>query len=289
MRVLIVGCGYVGSALGAELIRQGHRVWGVRRSAETNGELRALGIIPVNADITRPETLPRIDSPYDWVVYCVSSAGGDPQDYQRVYLEGAGHLLDWLSAAPPSRLVYTGSTSVYGQTDGSSVDEASPAQPQTSTGKILLRTEEAFLGARNRFTAPAIVLRIGAIYGPSRAYWLEQFNSGKVKPDGQGDRILNMVHRDDVAGAIIAALARGTPGEIYNVVDNEPVRQHVLFEWLSRRLVRTLPAAISPGPAFTSKRGIANKKVSNRKLREDLGYQLLFPSFREGFEQVLAG
>ena len=68
MRVLIVGCGYVGVALGAELVRQGHEVFGVRRSSLADAELRAVGIQPLQADITRPEDLAKLPAPFEWVV-----------------------------------------------------------------------------------------------------------------------------------------------------------------------------------------------------------------------------
>ena len=282
-RVLIVGCGYVGLAAGAELVRQGHEVWGLRRSSAANAELRDVGIVPLNADITVPATLPKAGARFDWVVNCLSGSGGGVAEYRQTYLEGARHLLSWLAAAPPAQLVYTSSTSVYGQTDGSVVDETSPTHPRSSTGPILLETEQLLLHATN---LPAAVLRVGAIYGPGRAYWLERFEAGQASLEGDGSRILNMIHREDLAGAIIAALARGKPGQVYNAVDDEPVRQSDLLEWLSKRLARTLPPP-GTGQVCATKRGVTSKKVCNRKLKEELGYQFRFPTFRQGFEQIL--
>jgi nucleoside-diphosphate-sugar epimerase len=96
-----------------------------------------------------------------------------------------------------------------------------------------------------------------------------------------------MIHRADAAGAIIAALERGRPGQIYNVVDDEPVTQLRFFEWLSRATGRPLPpAAAEPEAAFN--RAPTNKKVSNRKLKAELGYRFKFPTFREGYEAEFA-
>ena len=75
MRVLIVGCGYVGLPLGAELVRRGHEISGLRRSALAEAELKAAGITPLHADITRPETLARLPRDFDWVVNCSASGG----------------------------------------------------------------------------------------------------------------------------------------------------------------------------------------------------------------------
>src|SRR5437899_3117435 len=140
MRVLVVGCGYVGRALGARLVKEGHQVWGLRRGHAADAELKADGISAVEADITAPKSLACLPVKYDWVVHCVSASGGGTEEYCRVYLEGTRHVLAWLASAPPKRLVYTGSTSVYGQTDGSVVDETSPTAPEAETAKILVET-----------------------------------------------------------------------------------------------------------------------------------------------------
>ena len=146
MRVLIVGCGYVGLPLGAELVRLGHEVFGLRRSASAENELKAAGIKPLVADITRPDELARLPRDFDWVVNCVSSTGGDAEDYRQVYLQGTRNLIEWLSAAPPKKFVYTSSTSVYGQTDGSQVKETSPTEPVGGDGESSPRNGKIAVG-----------------------------------------------------------------------------------------------------------------------------------------------
>ena len=79
MRVLIVGCGYLGLPLGAELVRQGHTVFGLRRTKTALGELEAAGINPLSADITRRSTLDLLPADFDWIVNCAASGGGDRQ------------------------------------------------------------------------------------------------------------------------------------------------------------------------------------------------------------------
>src|SRR5580698_6115534 len=147
MRVLIVGCGYVGVPLGAELAKQGHEVYGVRRTAEGAADLRAAGIQPLTADVTKASDLAALPGPFDWVVNCVSSTRGGAEEYRAVYLQGTRNLVEWLAAAPPKKFVYTSSTSVYGQTDGSSVKESSPAEPASETARVLVETENVLLTA----------------------------------------------------------------------------------------------------------------------------------------------
>jgi nucleoside-diphosphate-sugar epimerase len=281
--VLIVGCGYVGLPLGAELARQGHDVFGLRRSASSTPEMKVAGITPLAGDITRPEDLQRLSSPFDWVVNTVSSSKGGVEEYRQVYLDGTLKLLDWLQSTPLKRFVYASSTSVYGQTDGSLIKETSATEPASSTSRVLVETEKVLLEAWQQRRFPAVILRVAGIYGPGRGHLFLQYLKSQVKIPGKGERIINMIHRDDVVGAIIAALKDGRAGEIYNAVDDEPVAQIHFFRWLSETLGKWMPPFATEAENAERKRGLTNKKVSNRKLKMELGYQLKYPTFRQGY------
>jgi len=283
MRVLIVGCGYVGMPLGAELVKQGHEVFGLHRSLGAEADFKLAGIKPLTADITKTEQLAQLPGGYDWVVNCVSASGGGAEEYRQVYLQGTRNLIEWLGAAPPKKFVYTSSTSVYGQDDGSLVKENSSTQPATETAQILVETERVLFDAARERKFPAVILRLAGIYGPDRVYWLKQYMSNEARIEGNGARILNMIHRDDVAGAIIAALKSGRPGEVYNAVDDEPVTQLGFFQWLSGPLGKELPPSAPEDGEVVRKRGVTNKKVSNRRLKMELGYQFKYPTFRQGY------
>jgi nucleoside-diphosphate-sugar epimerase len=284
MRVLIVGCGYVGLPLGAALAAMGNEVYGLRRAAWGAAGPDSAGIRPLAGDITRPEDLARLPAGYDWVVNCVSSSGGGPEEYRSLYVQGARNLLAWLAARPPRRFVYTSSTAVYGQDDGSGVDESAPTEPRVETARVLVEAEQVLLEAARQRAFPAVIMRLAGIYGPGRGYWLKQYLSGQARIEGGGGRILNMIHRDDVVGALIAALEKGRPGEIYNAVDDEPVTQLACFQWLSGALGRPLPPAAREGAGTARKRGLTHKRVSNRKLKTQLGYTFKYPTFRQGYE-----
>lgn len=289
MRVLIVGCGYVGVPLGCELARQGHTVYGLRRSVAGDAELKSAGIEPVHADVTRRETLAALPRNLDWVVNCAASSGGDPEAYRQLYFEGNRNLIERFKSAPPIKYVWTSSTSVYGQNDGSWVTESSPTEPPTETGKVLVETEALLLDAVRQFSFPAVILRLAGIYGPERGYWLKQFLRGEARIEGDGSRFLNMIHRDDVAGAIIAALSRALVGSVFNVVDDEPVSQRGFLAWLADQLGRPTPPSTPTDAVVNRKRGVTNKRVSNQRLKEALGYRLKNPTFRQGYLEELAG
>jgi nucleoside-diphosphate-sugar epimerase len=283
MRVLIVGCGYVGLPLGAELVRMGHEVCGMRRCADGEAELAAAGIKPVVADVTKTEDLAKLPGPFDWVVNCVSSSRGGAQEYREVYLQGTRNLLAWLSSAPPKKFVYTSSTSVYGQTDGSSVKESSPTEPAGETGRVLVETEKELLAAVQQTKFPAVILRAAGIYGPGRGHLFLQYLRNEAKIAGKGERLINMIHRDDLVGAIIVALKSGRPGDIYNAVDDEPVAQIHFFRWLSETLGKWMPPFVTEEENAERKRGLTNKKVQNRRLKMELGYQFKYSNFRLGY------
>ena len=311
------------------MAKQGHEVFGLRRSTGAEAEFKAAGITPLRADITKAEQLVQLPGAYHWVVNCVSASGGGVEEYREVYLRGTRNLVEWLGAAPPKKFVYTSSTSVYGQNDGAVVTETSPTEPEVEMGKILVETENVLLDAAQGRIArqfdshygvepqdqggplapalspsegergnprqlaggpkfgggpfPAVILRLAGIYGPGRGYWFKQYLKNEARIEGKGARILNMIHRDDVAGAIIAALKNGQPGEIYNVVDNEPVTQLAFFRWLSDALGKDLPPSVAEAPGAVRKRGVTDKQVSNRRLKMELGYQFKYPTFREGY------
>jgi nucleoside-diphosphate-sugar epimerase len=311
------------------LVKQGHEVLGLRRSLGAEAGFKSAGIKPLTADITKAEQLAQLPGAYDWVVNCVSASGGGAREYREVYLQGMRNLIEWLGAGPLKKFVYTSSTSVYGQNDGSLVKENSPTEPAAETAQILVETERVLLEAarvgiprpidaicapeapdkdgplsptlspsegergnhrqlsgKPRFMGrkfPAVILRLAGIYGPERGYWFKQYLKNEARIEGNGARILNMIHRDDVAGAIIAALKNGQPGEVYNAVDDEPVSQIGFFQWLSGRLGKELPPSAPEDAEAVRKRGVTNKRVSNHRLRMELGYQLKYPTFREGY------
>jgi nucleoside-diphosphate-sugar epimerase len=210
--------------------------------------------------------------PLDAVIHCASSGRGGADAYRSVYLGGARNLREVLA---PRRLLFTSSTSVYAQTDGGIVTEESAAEPPRETGALLRETEELVLAAGG------IVARLAGIYGPGRSVLLRKFFSGEAVIEGDGGRIVNQVHRDDIACALLSLAERGDGG-IFNVSDDAPMPQREIYERLARRFSMPLPPL---GPIDPNrKRGWTSKRVSNAKLRS-LGWMPQFPSFFDAVEQ----
>ncbi len=286
MRVLIAGCGYVGLHLGARLVDDGHVVGGIRRPGSDPSPLRECGIEPFAADLTQRADLDAISPGWDAVVDCVAPAEGGEAAYRAVYFEGARNLVDRFRATPPRAFVFTSSTSVYPQDDGSDVDESSATDGASPTSRILLETENLLLdAAQSGF--PAILLRVAGIYGPGRNR-IAAMNRGDARMTGDGTRWMNMIHRDDLVDAIITVLAKGKPVRLYTVSDSAACTEREFYAWLSVRLGRPLPPVADAAEVTRRGRFATNKRVVADRLRNELGWTPRHSDFRSGYEQELA-
>lgn len=287
MRVLILGCGYVGLEAGRQLVSAGHSVVGLCRTPERSSVLEAAGVEPAVGDLTLRSDLERLSGPFDAVINTVSSSRGGAAEYRSVYLEGTRTVLEWLRSHPLKRYAYTSSTSVYAQTDGSLVDETAPATPGGETGGLLRETEELLLREVRERDFPAVILRVAGIYGPERGFLFQKFLAGEATVSGDGRRFINMVHRDDVASALVQVMDPSIAPGLYNCADDAPVTQHEFLAWAARELDLPMPpSAPEPAPG-TRKRGVSHKRVSNAKLRAT-GWSPAFPTWREGYQSWVA-
>lgn len=271
-RVLIAGCGYLGQAVADLFLSQGWQVEGWTKSQRPE---RQSAPFPIRAvDISSHKDVFAHTSDFDAVVHCASTRGGGSDSYRRVYLDGARNLIERFGN---SRILFTSSTSVYAQTNGEWVSEASLTEPRHETASILREAEEAVLAARG------VIARLGGIYGPGRSALLNKFLEGRAVLDSKNDRFVNQIHRDDAATASFLLLdSAAAARQIYNVVDNEPILQSECYRWLAAKLSRPLP----PLGRSTSerKRGQSNKRVSNAKVRA-LGWAPRYPTFAEGMQK----
>ncbi len=278
-KILILGCGYLGRAVGRELVARGFDVTGWVRSVESAGPLPDDGITPWIGDLADPADWSELPAAsFEAAIHCASSGRGDAAVYRHVYLEGTRQALRHL---PRARLLFVSSTSVYGQNDGSVVTEDSPAEPATETGRLLREAEAlalALAGPDN------LVFRVAGIYGPERGVLLRKFLAGEAVIEGDGTRWINQAHRDDIAAALVHAIEAPLPGGLYNVCDDEPVNYLSYYGWLAERTGQPLPPF---GPADPhKKRGVTHKRVSNAKLKA-AGWKPAYPTFREGLDAIL--
>lgn len=274
-RLLLCGHGYLGRAISRDFLAAGWEVTALSRSA---------GVPPVPdsfrelaCDLASAAEVAALDVRPDFVVHCASSGRGGADAYRAVYLGGCRHLLERFPGVP---LLFTSSTSVYAQTDGSEVTEESPAEPDRETGKILRETEDLVL------SRSGIVARLSGIYGPGRSVILKKFLSGEAIIEEDGRRFLNQIHRDDAAAAILHLISH-PPSAIHhrllNLSDSRPLTQRDCYENLGRIFGRPLPPTGPRDP--DRKRGWTHKRVSNARLRAS-GWEPLYPCFLDAVEEI---
>jgi nucleoside-diphosphate-sugar epimerase len=284
-RVLVAGCGYVGSELARQLAADGHVVYGLRRSAGALPE----GVQRLAADLGDRAglhaALAEVEhGGIDAVVYAAAADRADDEAYRRAYVEGLANVLAWAEAQGmrPPRVFFTSSTAVYAQQDGAWVDEDSPTEPTHFSGTRMLEAER-LVGA-----AGGVALRLGGIYGPGRTRLIEGVRAGRLAIQPGPPRWTNRIHRDDAAGALRHLVGRALAGApldpVYVGVDDEPADDATVLRWLAQRLGVPPPATAAAGEPARGRGG--NKRCRNARLRAT-GYRFAYPTFREGYGALI--
>jgi nucleoside-diphosphate-sugar epimerase len=282
-RLLVAGCGDLGTRVALLATARGATVFGLRRdAARVPAPITAIAGDLARGDWAVPDAL-------DTVVLCVAPgrearAAKSPAEraavYEATYLAGARGLVAALKRADarPRRIVFTSSTGVYGADDGRVVDEDTPPEPSEATGRVLLATEE-FL-ATSGF--PSTALRLGGIFGPGRTRLVEQVLNGEAHYGVSPPRFTNRIHVDDAAAAVVHLLELADAPAVVCGVDDTSATEGEVLVWLARRL-----GALDPRPLPGRSPHGAGKRVSNARLRAS-GFRCSYPSFREGYEALIA-
>jgi nucleoside-diphosphate-sugar epimerase len=270
-KVLIAGCGYVGTALGERLVERGHQVWALRR--DTAGLPASFN--KVAADLARPADLATIPVDVDHLVYCASAGESSDAAYERAYVTGLGNVLHALQGRPVRRAFFTSSTAVYAQTGGDVVDEQSETIPSHFSGRRTLQAEGVLLASG----IPSTVLRCAGIYGPGRTRLIDAVRQGTAS---MSERFTNRIHRDDIAGVIIHLMQQDAVPNLLLLSDDQPAPQRDVTGFIAAQL--GLPLPHSP-PTEPSARG-GDKRCSNARLHAT-GYALIYPTYREGYAAML--
>jgi len=278
--VFIVGCGYVGQAVALRLRACGVRVTALTRNPDTAAALETAGISTMIAELSGEAWHSRVPDGIAAVVNCVSAGGGGLEGYRCSYVEGMQSLLRWARTRTGIRtVVYTGSTSVYPLSGGAEIDETAPVGGG-ERAQFLLQAERLLLAEPGTFRA--FVLRLAGIYGPDRDHLARQVRTGAIS--GRPEVHLNLIHRDDAAAGVVAALRAppGIPGGIYNLADDGAATRGEVVAWLASRLG-------VPPPVFTGEEGprregpAPDRVIQSRRAREQLGWRPQYPDFRAGY------
>jgi uncharacterized protein (DUF1499 family)/uncharacterized protein YbjT (DUF2867 family) len=260
-RVLIAGCGYIGTRLALRLRDLGHEVVALRRRA-----FELEGIETLAADITETSKLrlPGVDVAF----FTAAPDSRDESAYRAVYVDGLREVSSSLDTG--TRLIFVSSTAVYGQDDGSVVDESSPTVPRNFRGRVLLEAE----------AMARVTLRLGGLYGPGRTRALEEVRSGRAR--FSSGRFLNLIHRDDACGALEHVMSLPEPEWVYLGIDTEPVESESFYRWLAGQDGQSPPLPAAGGGNAHD----LGKRCSSALLRAS-GYVFEYPTYRHGYGELM--
>lgn len=288
MKALIAGCGYTGRRLAARLLADGVEVVGTVRDPRGASGLEAAGIQPLIVDADDPPStfaLERVAPDVCFFLIPPAPVAEDP-DAARL-----SRVVEALRRAPLECFVYASSTAVYGDRGDETVSESAVPQPASAKGEARLAAERKVLELGWRLDSRPRIARIAGIYGPGRTLG-PAIREGRYQLIKGHESWSSRVHVDDLVTALIAVWRAGASGRVYNVCDDEP---HLSSEYarLTASLLDLDLLEISEdgaralyGPDRLA-RVLASRRVSNRRLRGELGVRLAYPSVREGLPAAL--
>lgn len=274
--ILIVGCGDIGIRMGAILGQRGYAMAGACRDP---------GKLPVvfegySADYCEQGSLEFIESAApDYVIATFKPAGFSPEGYQRGFIGAVQNLLSGLGSHRPKLILMVSSTRVFAEQGGGPVDEDSPLADQGFAATAIVEAEQLLLAS----THNCCLVRFGGIYGDPNGRLLSKIASGELCAE-QPLQYGNRIHRDDCAGflAHLLEMNEGQRHSVYIGVDSDPAPRYETESWLAGQM----DVAIKPSNEHVAVRGTGHKRCGNKRLL-DSGYQLRYPSYKDGYRAVL--
>ncbi|MFQ6016873.1 MAG: SDR family oxidoreductase [Kiloniellaceae bacterium] len=284
-RLFCFGLGYSARVLAARLMARGWHIAGTTRSAEKAAALEAAGIEAFLFGRDRP-----LDDPAAALArttHLLSSVPPDDDGDPVTSRHGA-------DIADCSGLVWAGylsTTGVYGDRGGGWVDEGSDLRPTGERGRRRVTAERAWLDLHRQRGLPLHVFRLAGIYGPGRNA-LAGVRAGTAKRIDRPGQVFGRIHVADIAAVLEASMARPNPGRIYNLCDDNPAPPAEVIEYACKLLGVAAPPLIPFDRAELSAPGLSfyrdNKRVSNRRIKEELGVELAYPDYKAGLKALLA-
>lgn len=284
--MLIIGCGYIGRALGVRSLLAGQPVTGLVSSLRSSLQLDKIGISSVVRDLDQPAgPLPLAGHPQ--VFYCAPPPPDGVHD-PRISL-----LLEALiTQGHTPRIVYISTTGVYGDCQGEWVDETRPIQATTDRARRRADAETKLLDWSGQGGGEVIILRVAGIYGPGRLP-LERLRSGSPMLREAEAPWSNRIHAEDLVSVCLAAMERGQNGQVYNVSDGTPGNMAEYFNTLADLVGLDRPPAVSLSearkvlPAGLLSYLQESRRIDNRKMLQELGVVLRYATLAEGLAASL--
>ncbi|MEO0390052.1 MAG: SDR family oxidoreductase [Pseudomonadota bacterium] len=274
--LLSLGHGYSARALAQRLIPLGWRIIGTTRSAEKAAQIAATGVEPLvwpGADLQNA-----LDDASHLLVSAGPGPDGDPALAQAGAAIAAGQF-DWVG--------YLSTTGVYGDHQGGWVDEETPLTPSTQRGQARVEAEAQW----QALNLPLHIFRLAGIYGPGRGPFAK-VRSGTARRIVKPGQVFSRTHVEDIAQVLAASIAAPAPGTAYNVCDDDPAPPEDVIAYAAKLLGLPVPPAIPFDQADMTPMARSfyaeSKRVQNKRIKTDLGVQLLYPSYKDGLNALIA-
>ncbi|WP_391480663.1 SDR family oxidoreductase [Nereida sp. NH-UV-3] len=275
--LLSFGHGFSARAL-SRILPRDWTVYGTTRTKEKAEVLRAEGIKPI---LWPGEAL---DTALKEATHLLISAGpseqGDPVlNTLKDEIKALAPRLEWAG--------YLSTTGVYGDHQGDWVDEATALTPATKRGQLRVSAEAEWQSIP---TLPLHIFRLAGIYGPGRGPFAKVRNGTARRIIKQG-QVFSRIHVEDIAQVLWASITRPNIGAVYNLCDNDPAPPEDVIEYAAQLLGAPVPPAIDYETAEMTPMARSfyaeSKKVSNERIKTELGVKLKYPDYKTGLRALL--
>ena len=284
-RLFCFGLGFSARALADAVLAEGWKVAGTCRSAEKRAALQADGIDAFVFDRMQPMDDPR--AALAGTTHLLLSVPPDAEGDAALDVHGA----DIAACAGIEWAGYLSTTGVYGDRGGDWVDETSDRLPSGPRGERRVRAEDRWLDLGRAHGVPMHLFRLAGIYGPGRNA-LETVRSGRARRVIKPGQVFSRIHRDDIVQVLRASMAAPNPGAAYNLCDDEAAPPQDVIAFACDLLGVEPPPEIPFEQAEMSPMGRSfyrdNKRVSNARIKTELGVALKWPTYREGLRGLLS-
>jgi nucleoside-diphosphate-sugar epimerase len=297
-RYLIAGAaGYVGLRLAERLLARGDTVRGLVRDPdrEVVDRLASIGMAVWQGDVTQPDSLVGVANGVEYVYNLTSRSVLENGSVRQVFVDGNRNLIAACSRARTVQsYVFASNAAPYGDQGDAWLTEDAPVAPSYPLGEVMVEAEQAILELVRAHHFPAIILRVGTIYGPERDF-VDAVLTGTATLIGDGANFVARIHIDDLLTMLDRVALHGQPGAIYNVADDQPARAAELYGEVRQRLGMVPPRLFTKSGALFS--GLdpsvvgmasASARLSNARIKQDLNMTLRYPGFRTWLDERLA-
>ena len=301
-RILIIGFGDIGERVARQLVGR-HAVTALVRDADRARRAGSLGVQPLRGDLGCPESLRKLAGRADVVFHFAPPPGEGTRDTHTRHLLSAltrgrtsttAMRAGMLSQHLPRRLVYISTTGVYGDCGGEWIDETHPLKPATGRARRRVDAERRLRVWGRRNGVAVSILRAPGIYAADRLP-LERLRQGTAVLNADDDVFTNHIHAHDLARAAIAAMRRGKPGRIYNVVDDSVLPMADYFDSVADAFGLSRPPRISRpeaaarlSPALMSFMS-ESRRIRNQRLKRELRFALDYPTVNDFLRELKQG